>query len=67
MKIPVWTELVCRTCSNASPEGRFTSDGKVDIKGLQEVAASRGWQFKHNECFCSSRCLKKFEEQDGKV
>lgn len=31
---------------------------------MREKAATNGWRFKHNECFCSEDCLKDFERDE---
>lgn len=62
MTTPVWTELVCRTCSTASP-GMFSLNGKINVQMLRADSAKAGWQFKHDECFCSVKCLREHEAE----
>lgn len=63
MTTPVWTELVCRTCSTASP-GMFSFNGKINVQKLRADSTKAGWQFKHGECFCSAKCLSRYEADE---
>lgn len=62
MTTPVWTELVCRTCSTASP-GMFSFNGKINVQMLRAEGTQVGWKFKHDECFCSATCLSAHEAE----
>lgn len=63
MVTPVWTELVCMTCSTRAPEGRFAFNGRIELKVLKDSATKFGWVFKHDECFCSDICRIQYEQQ----
>ena len=65
MATPVWTELVCARCAEATP-GQFSMNGKIRVRELRADAAARGWKFKHNECFCSTKCLELFEQEKAR-
>ena len=62
MTTPVWTELVCHTCSEAH-SGRFSFNGRIEVRKLRADAAKRGWLFKHDEVFCSDICLSHYENE----
>jgi hypothetical protein len=62
MKTPVWTELVCRDCAH-STSGRFSFNGKIEVREMRKEATAQGWKFKHGECFCSQHCLDNFERE----
>lgn len=60
-RVPIWCEIVCRECSTA-PTGEFTS-GAIPRRSLVKDARAAGYIFKHDEAFCSQRCLEQFEAQ----
>lgn len=60
-RIPVWCEIVCRTCSN-SPTGEWTAD-RIPKRSLVANARKCGFIFKHDESFCSEKCLVIFEKE----
>ncbi|MEX3983806.1 hypothetical protein AB4Y45_33010 [Paraburkholderia sp. EG287A] len=64
MKVPVWTELVCASCKQASP-GCTTSTGHIDVDYLTSAARDAGWLFKHDKCFCSQPCVDDFEAKQA--
>ena len=57
-RIPVWCELVCRECSTTTA-GRF-SYGSPGRNHMHKEAMEEGWLFRHNECFCSRKCLEEY-------
>lgn len=58
-KMPLWTELVCRYCAGTGC-GQFTS-GQRNRDKLRKRALAEGWLFKHDDVFCSKRCLQGYE------
>lgn len=58
MSIPIWTEVVCRTCATAH-NGEFTYS-KLRRRSLVDAAKANGWIFKEDECFCSAGCLDRY-------
>lgn len=63
MRFFVWCELVCGTCATTLG-GQFTLGSTVPRRQLQRLAKDSGWQFAHNDVFCSKRCLAQREKQD---
>lgn len=58
--IPVWSELVCLSCATTT-SGEFNS-GKLRKQSMVAHAKRQGWLFKHDDCFCSQKCLTQFEK-----
>lgn len=61
MHVPIWCELVCRVCSTHIA-GRW-GFVRLPKRDLVKSAKEGGAQFKHNEVFCSQKCLQKFEAE----
>ncbi|AKF13439.1 hypothetical protein PHIN3_176 [Sinorhizobium phage phiN3] len=62
-RVPIWCEIVCVDCATQA-SGQFTY-GAVPRQSLKNDAIKRGWKFKHDECFCSNRCLVRWEQEQG--
>lgn len=60
MAVPIWAELVCRECSRTTSGEFFYS--YAPRQKMVNQAKEIGWQFKHDDCFCSNCCLKIHEE-----
>jgi hypothetical protein len=60
-RIPVWCEIVCRSCAH-SHDGQFTS-GQIPKRAMVKEARGDGWIFKYNEAFCSPKCVNKYENE----
>ncbi len=59
MTTPIWCELVCIECASTT-SGRHTY-GAIPRASMKREATKDGWIFKHDDCFCSAACLRRYE------